>query len=358
MALLAAIAIQFASGGVRPAEAQAAGVTVQVGSGEPGYAVNLFGSPKVTVAAGSTLTFKNPWLEPHTVTFPGATKLPPPSDPKAPVPTDPGKTVAYDGVAYLNSGFLFKDQTFALSLPTKGTYKFYCIIHPGMEGSVDVVDAGSASISTQAQLDAAATKTFADATAALKAASAAETAKGATRTANADGTSTWTVNVGGMVGPSDLQQFYAPKLDIRVGDTVVWKSAVPTPHTATFLGGTAMPLPPTPENPKVMQATPALAAGYSGTGYLNSGIIGVGWPAQQYSTKFAAAGSFPYICVLHVDQGMGGVVNVAAAQVTPARTGTGGADAASTASLALQVIAAVAAIAAVAGARRSTLRSR
>ena len=88
-------------------------------------------------------------------------------------------------------------------------------------------------------------------------ASAGETAKGVVRAANADGSSTWTVTVGGMVGPSDLQQFYQPKLDIRVGDTVVWKSAVPTPHTATFLGGTALPIPPIPENPKVMQPAPA-----------------------------------------------------------------------------------------------------
>lgn len=233
--------------------------------------------------------------------------------------------MAFDDVTYLSSGFILKDQTFALSFPTKGTYAFNCIIHPGMAGSVDVVDVGAAAISTQAALDASATKTFGDALVALKAASATATAKGVTKTANPDGTSTWTINVGGLVGPSDLQQFYTPQLSIQPGDTVKWVSAVPTPHTATFLGSTPLPVPPIPENPKVLQPTPAPAAGYDGTGYVNSGIIGVGWPGQQASVKFTKAGSFPYLCILHVDQGMGGIVNVVAAATQPALAKTGGA---------------------------------
>ena len=353
--LAAALVLQFGAIGTRGAEAQTTGLTVATGAGEPGYAVNLFGTSKVTVAVGSTLTFKNGWLEPHTVTFSGSKPVPPPSDPTAPVPTNPGKTVAFDGVTYLNSGFLLKDQTFALSFPNKGTYPFVCIIHPGMNGSVDVVDAGSATISTQAQLDASATKTFADATAALKAASAAAAAKGVTKTANADGTSTWTVTVGGLVGPSDLQQFYTPGLNVQAGDTVHWVSAVPTPHTATFLSGTPLPIPPTPENQKVLLPTPAPAAGFDGTGYVNSGIIGVGWPGTQFSVKFTKAGTYPYICVLHVDQGMGGTVTVSqAGQVIPAKTGTGGLVEATTASTAMQAALVLALVGIVAVARRAT----
>lgn len=360
VALATAVWLQFATG-ANHVDAQAANLVVATGSGEAGYAVNLFGTTKVTVATGSTVTFKNPWFEPHTVTFPGSTPVPPPSDPKAPVPTNPGVTVAYDGKAYLSSGFVLKDKTFDVSFPANGTYKFVCIIHPGMEGSVEVVNAGSASISTQAQLDASATKTFGDAMTALKTANNTEVAKGVTRAANSDGTTTWTVTVGGMVGPSDLQQFYQSKLDIRVGDSVTWKSAVGTPHTATFLGGTALPVPPIPENPKVMQAAPSAPAGYAGTGYMNSGIIGLGWPAQQFTTKFAAPGTFPYICILHVDQGMGGVVNVAAAAApatpAPAKTGTAGLEGGS-GSLAVQFGLVVVALTLVGGARLAAVRSR
>ena len=351
--IVTATLIQFGISDSPSVEAQTAGLTVATGSGEAGYAVNLFGSPKVTVATGSTLTFKNSWYEPHTVTFPGSKPVPPPSDPTAPVPTNPGQTVAFDGVTYLSSGFLMKDQTFALSFPTKGTFPFICIIHPGMAGSVDVVDAGTASISTQAQLDATAAKTFSDALVALKAAAAAAIAKGVTKTANADGSSTWTVTIGGLVGPSDLQQFFLANVNIQAGDTVKWESAVPTPHTATFLSGTPFPVPPTPGNPKVLVAAPAPAAGYDGTGYVNSGIIGIGWPAQQFSMKFTKAGTYPYICVLHVDQGMGGSITVASqATPAPAKTGSGNpADATSTAGL-LPMALAVLAVGLVAGARR------
>jgi len=355
VAILGALILQLAPLAPRAAEAQAAGLTVSIGTGEPGYAVNLFGASKVTVPAGATLTFQNPWYEPHTVTFPGSKPVPPPSDPNAPVPTNPGQVVAYDGVTYLNSGFVMKDQSFALSFPTKGSYKFYCIIHPGMEGAVDVVDAGSASISTQAQIDAEAKKTFDDALVALKAASAAATAKGVGQTANADGSTTWTVTVGGLVGPSDLQQFYLPQLAIKAGDTVKWVSSVPTPHTATFLGGTALPVPPIPDNPKVMQPA-APAGGYDGTGYANSGIIGVGWPGQEFSMKFTKAGSFPYLCILHVDQGMGGVITVAGAAVTPAKTGSAGLVEANTASGGMQAVLALLAIGVVAASRLAMRR--
>lgn len=300
------------------AEAQAANLTIVVGGGEPGYAVNQFGPNSVTVIAGSTVTFKNTWEEPHTVTFPGSKPVPPPSDPTWPVPTNPGVTTAFDGVTYLSSGMVAKGQTFDVKFPTAGSYRFVCIIHPGMEGTVQVVATGGTA-STQAQLDTAAQKAYGDTLTALKAEAAKQTAKGVTKETNADGSTTWHITVGGMVGTSDLQQFFAPDLTIKVGDTVVWESAIGTPHTATFLGGDKLPVPPIPENPLVMQPSKVAAGGYSGSGYLNSGILGVGWPAKSFSAKFAAAGSFPYICILHVPQGMGGTITVA--QVSPPKTG-------------------------------------
>lgn len=351
LTLAAAVATQSTVG------AQTAAITIPAGTGEAGYAVNLFGADKVTVAKGSTVRFTNPWFEPHTITFLGGTKLPPPGDPNAPVPSHPGQTVAYDGKTYVNSGFVLKDKTFDVSFSANGSFPYYCIIHPGMQATIDVVDAGNAAISKQADVDAASKKTFDTALAALKQANAAEMAKPVEKTTNADGSTTWTVVTGGMVGPSDLQQFYAAKLDIKQGDTVVWKSAVPTPHTTTFLGGTALPVPPIPENPKVMQPAPA-PGGYTGTGYLNSGIFGVGWPVgTQFSQKFITAGSFPYICVLHVDQGMGGVVNVSAATPIPAKTGGAAVEGAPAAPIALQAALAVAAVGAVAAARRA-MRAR
>jgi hypothetical protein len=40
-----------------------------------------------------------------------------------------------------------------------------------------------------------------------------------------------------------------------------------------------------------------------------------------FTVKFTKAGSFPYACILHVDQGLGGVINVSAStQATPTPT--------------------------------------
>jgi plastocyanin len=99
-------------------------------------------------------------------------------------------------------------------------------------------------------------------------------------------------------------------------DTIEWTSSVPTPHTVTF--GALPGGPPIPDNPLVgNKSTPA--ATYDGTGYWNSGVIGVNWPAGlTFSMTFSKAGSYTYYCVLHQPQGMVGTVNVAALPVPPA----------------------------------------
>lgn len=299
-------------------------LVVQAGSGEAGYAINLFGPNKVTVPVGATVGFKTSWFEPHTVTFLGGRPTPPPSDPTAPVPSHPGQVIAYDGTQYVSSGFITsRSPVWQISFPKAGTYPFLCIIHPGMNGTVEV--SASAAATTQAQADAGAQQVFSAALPPLKAEAAKLAAKPVTQTTNADGTTTYRVNtVGGYVPPSDVQQFFPAGMNVRVGDTVVFESTVPTPHTVTFLGGTPMPFPPSLEDPKIFGPTPAPGAGYDGTGYVNSGVIGVGFPGQTFSVKFSKAGNFPFICILHVDQGMGGTINVAAAQVTPPKTGSAG----------------------------------
>src|SRR5262245_33637311 len=196
-------------------------LTVKVGSGETGYAVNLFGPNEVTVAKGSTVTFASPWPEPHTVTFPGPDALPSPEAPGFDAPKNVDAAAAYDGSKYMSSGFVFPGAGFDVTFAKEGAFRFACIIHPGMEGTVKVVATG-VTTSTQAALDAAATKTFGDALTAMKAEAAKIAAKQVTKVANADGSTTWrVVTVGGLVGPSDLQQFFPPSMSIQAGDTVV-----------------------------------------------------------------------------------------------------------------------------------------
>jgi plastocyanin len=340
---------------------------VLVGAGEPGYSVNLYGSSSVTVAQGTTVSFRPNWLEPHTVSFvPAGAPMPSPEDPRAPAPTNPGQVVGYTGSTFLNSGFIVRGMpAFQVSFPQTGAFPFLCIIHPGMAGTVNVVAPGAAGISTQAALDATASTTFANAMTALKVEAARLSAKPVTQVRNADGTTTWRiVTVGGFVPPSDVQQFIPAGLNIASGDTVVWESAVPTPHTVTFLGGTPAGGPlMSLEDPRLAPA-PAPAAGYGGTGYVNSGILGVGFgPNPPFSVKFTSTGTFPYICILHVDQGMGGTITVGAStQATavpaPPKTGGMGGLASNTTPLALAALLGTLALAVLAGSRVVTRRMR
>ncbi|MFN8584375.1 MAG: plastocyanin/azurin family copper-binding protein [Dehalococcoidia bacterium] len=318
----------------RPAAADA-GPVIQVGSGEAGYAVNLFGAPEITVVKGTTVTFKAGWLEPHTVTFPGNKGIPGPEDPTAAVPTNPGKVVEYDGTQYVSSGFIAsggafgESNSFQITFAKQGSFPYACIIHPGMAGTVQVVGGGS--VTSQGEIDATSKTTFGNALASMKAEAKKLGDKQVTKVANADGSTTWRVaTVGGLVGTSDLQQFFPAGMNVQEGDTVVWESSIPTPHTVTFLGGADLGKiiadgpPDILANEKILLPTQAPAAGYEGNGYINSGILGLGFPAgKTYSVKFSKAGTYSYLCILHVEQGMAGTVTVAAkSQATPAATTT------------------------------------
>jgi hypothetical protein len=54
-----------------------------------------------------------------------------------------------------------------------------------------------------------------------------------------------------------------------------------------------------------------LTGTYAGSGFLNTGLL---WPDSTATVQFTAAGSLPYICVIH--PGMAGTVNVVASGTT------------------------------------------
>jgi plastocyanin len=116
-----------------------------------------------------------------------------------------------------------------------GTYAFHCRVHQGMQGTLTVVATGSAGVTTVASATAAATAQATDDVAAGLAAESA--ASKAAVKKNKNGTRTWTIAVGtsdpnGHVAVLDM---LPRKLDIKPGDTVVWKALdVNEPHTVTF----------------------------------------------------------------------------------------------------------------------------
>jgi plastocyanin len=232
-----------------------------------------------------------------------------------------------------------------------GTYAFHCRIHQGMVGTLTVVAAGSPGVTTSASAEAAAT-TQADADVAAGLAAEAAVSKAAVKK-NANGTRTWTLHVGtsdpgGYVAVLDM---LPRKVDIKPGDTVVWKALDRNePHTVTFPGeihtdaipmcegpgGKDTPAIPTVNPPQspfdfACAGHPADEIEFGGgngvktvktpTTVSDSGLVaypsvlaGFGVPATgalpAWSVKFtgAAKGTYTYVCQIHA--GMTGTIVV------------------------------------------------
>jgi plastocyanin len=293
-------------------------VTVRAGDGETGYAVNLFLPQDITINTGDTVTWDFPWFEPHSVTYGTPT-----GDPTMPsVPLD--APLEFDGSSYFSSGLLGEEwsevTTFSVTFMNAGTYDLYCAIHPFMTGAVNVVDSGT--IDTQADLDARGAAEYSPALAELKTVQGQLAAVPFSSTDNGDGTKTWDATVSGATMSGDVMQFFPPNAPIKAGDTVRWTNNTPVPHTVTFNiqqypGGDPFAV------PRSSNTT------FDGTGFTNSGIIGVDFPdGTTYALKFSKAGAYNFVCILHANQGMVGSVTVGQADAPqPPSTGTGSAGA-------------------------------
>ncbi len=104
--LVAAVVLTLAISGLTVACADAAGVGVSI-------VYRAYQPPALTVAAGSTVTWTNRGLTPHTVT-------------------------ATAGM--FDSGRLDAGASFSVTFPTPGTFLYACTIHPTMKGRVIVRD--------------------------------------------------------------------------------------------------------------------------------------------------------------------------------------------------------------------------
>ena len=292
--------------------AQAAStITVKVGAGEPGYSVNLFAPGAVYIQPGDTVKWTFPWVEPHSVTF-GV----PAGDPTVLVG---GANPSYEGTTFIGSGLVFggaPGTDYSVSFPKKGSYAYFCILHPAMTGSVVVQTADLGQPDNQASIDARGAALIASSMAELKALAAASGAKEAAVTPKQGGGKKYTLAISSTrdseVG--DVQQFFPKAMNIAVNDSIEWVSNVHTPHTVSFGNpGDIAKLIPAGGVEAVLDIAKAIPAGnnYDGTGIVNSAVLGIGWPAgTSFSLNFTKAGSYDYFCFLHADQAMVGKVNV------------------------------------------------
>ncbi len=357
---IAAVALVMGAGSIAsvPRASAATTLTLNVGGGGSGVAANDFFPDAITIHAGDTVHFVNPYEEIHTTTFEpagtasGELVVPGPSgppqfefNPAAANPTFTGTAaVTFDPTKYYNSGIMQKGGTADVVFSKTGTFTFICLVHGSIDASghatgmaldVKVVGTSTGGTDTQSTIDSRG----ADQRDALinKGAQAA-TGAVAVQTIQADGTSHWAAKIGLSITDADVMRFLPSDISIKTGDTIDWTNVSIAPHTVTFTSGAADPalLNPLPQpagppllifNPKVF--LPAGGKTYDGTGYANSGFLQQGTPlGTKFSLTFTKPGTYTYKCVLHADQGMTGTITVTGAAlpaaVTPAATAPSG----------------------------------
>jgi len=345
-ALSAALAIVGIGAGITPVAATSGGVyTIGVDNAAPSghdwLFVDYFPRQGLTVPQGSVLDFK--WNAASIDGFHTATLLargasgPPPElaadvvpdedsptglqlNPLANFPNGKcgataGNPCFYDGSAAVNSGgnFTAGGADFFVTLSSLGTVKFICLIHPGMQGSINVAPAGSQPLSSPGDaLVLAATQHDSDTVAALAAEAAANSR---TVIANPDGSHTVTAAVGAATPFVEIAQMLPKTLEVRPGDHIVWVTkTIKDVHTVTFPQGSGsdgvdpLPFVCVPGDP---DAGPGGCEFHVGPGLFplggqtitrgsvaTSGVLGIGFPTS-YRFDFPASGTFTYMCRIH-----------------------------------------------------------
>ena len=281
---------------------------IAAGQGDGPVSMNAFlgdpnlGGDTVRIVTGATIQWTVGSDEIHTVTFLGGRPRPDAFDPNVFAPSLPAG--AWDGASYVNSGALGRGQQFSVTFAEPGFHDYVCLLHPTMNGTVQVVSPFISGLSTQANLDRQAASHFAaEHQAQVDQIYAARS--GGNSVSGPNGATTWFARAGTdwRNGHLDVNAFLPGDLTVRRGDTVVWYVDHQAPHTVTFTSGGALPDPAAPARPSGV---------YEGFGAFNSGIIGLDNPdnGNAYALTFGAVGEFPYACVLHVGLGMTGTVTV------------------------------------------------
>ena len=299
------------------------------GGGEAGIAVNVFSPASIAVSVGDTVTWTNPYTEPHTVSYvaPGGEEI---ADETAPQNVEAAE--AFDGSETFSSGLFASagmwaeanGQEFSVTFVENGQYTFICTIHPGMEVGVTVTNGGFTP-----EIDEERIEQRIETGIQLGLEAAADIVVPGPET-QANGTKVWTVPTPPVVpyegSAVDVLRFTPAELNIGVGDTVEWVNEEFTPHTVTFLAGP----PPEGFNPFApMNVTNVYIPGT----FVHSGAYGAvpDWTGTTFTLSFPVEGTYRYICALHADSGMVGVINVGAASgggsgggITPPSTGDAG----------------------------------
>ncbi|GAC1534624.1 MAG: hypothetical protein NVS3B12_15650 [Acidimicrobiales bacterium] len=295
---------------------------VHVGLNDPAdkhITVNAFMPAEISVHVGTSVTWT--WdgtLEPHSVSFyPGDGRpAPGPPDPKtfAPIPA----TGPLDGTSAASSGLQPAGpepaKPFKASFAKTGTYKYYCVIHPQMLGTVNVTEASdkqdtATEVASKGKDEQE--RYLAEGQGAAKELAATAPEKNST----SDGATTYTIVMGKSTRHTDVMAFSPSPANIKAGDKVMFVNSSSAPHTATFYNGK----PPFhgPDDPAARTPSPGTSPQtLNTTDLFNTATLppdappghGPPLPARSYIYKVPAAGNYAYICVFHSNEGMTGTI--------------------------------------------------
>lgn len=276
----------------------------------------------VTVAIGSTVEWRISGPEPHSVTFfpTGRTPPPPGSDPSLFSPAPPPRR-GFDGGTLVNSGLApvggQPAASFEVTFPAAGTYTYVCVIHPLMTGTVNVVGKGG-DAETQAEVDSRAGAELARWLDEGRAAKRALDRSSPRSERAPDGTTTWRIEMGATTDHTDVLAFAPTEAEIRPDDRVVFVNDSGRPHTASFAG--RQPLPRDPDSPQVAAPAPGPSPqALDADGFFNTGILPPNAPpgsappelARSFTFVVPTAGTYSYVCILHLASGMAASIKVA-----------------------------------------------
>jgi plastocyanin len=239
-----------------------------------------------------------------------------------PIGAFPSGTTTYDGSKALGSGLPLGDappEPYTVKFTKKGSFTYYCTVHPGMKGQVSVLPK-SAKIPTAKQDEKAAKKQLARD---VKLAKELDRKKVAPLT----------IRGGSDKPPVNHLRFYPSNLQVKAGQTITFEvnpknqephtlsigsqefltqvlqnQIVPdmstNPPTVVFDGRALLPSDPPPGGKKPMSFDGASHGGFFSTGVLGAGTSKAG--SMQF--KITKAGQYHYICLIHPE--MSGTITV------------------------------------------------
>lgn len=237
-------------------------------------------------------------------------------------------SASFDGSTSVSTAALVRGATFTVTFPKPGNFKLVCLVHERMTGAVHVLDLSQPLPHNQDFYDrqgsAQRQDLLSDCDEGFAASHPQHSDHAAHHSIDAHleiaGVGEISATAGGSQTLS-VVRFEEDKIAIRAGQTVEWNNHDPvTPHTITFGTEPVNPVPPsnnvTADSDGALHGTISSSADSVHSGLIVAppqerlGLVQSPLGVTRFRVTFLKPGVFPYICALHDNLGMKGMVIV------------------------------------------------